>query len=220
MAFIDTIPARWVTGEAFAMYDRQQKHYGYVPNYATVFSHRPMVMRRWAELLAEIKRPMDIRRFELATFAAAYGAENRPFFVMAMPSLWRAEERHKNDPHLDLLIRAVFVHEMTHTLQTPVLGPRLDDLITRHKLPEDLDDDVVQKRFGDRPGFREAYERERDLLFRAVAEPDRARRRALAGEAAQFVHANGARLSPGEGVVGGERVAGHVRESTARARGC
>jgi uncharacterized peroxidase-related enzyme len=71
MAFIDTISASWVTGEAFAMYDRQQKHYGYVPNYATVFSHRPEIMKRWAELLAAIKRPMDKRRFELATFAAA-----------------------------------------------------------------------------------------------------------------------------------------------------
>jgi uncharacterized peroxidase-related enzyme len=71
MAFIDTISASWVTGEAFAMYDRQQKHYGFVPDYATVFSHRPEVMRRWAALLAEIKRPMDRRRFELATFAAA-----------------------------------------------------------------------------------------------------------------------------------------------------
>jgi uncharacterized peroxidase-related enzyme len=71
MAFIDTISASWVTGEAFAMYDRQQKHYGFVPNYATLFSHRPEVMRRWSELLAEIKRPMDRRRFELATFAAA-----------------------------------------------------------------------------------------------------------------------------------------------------
>jgi uncharacterized peroxidase-related enzyme len=71
MAFIDTISASWATGETFAMYDRQQKHYGYVPNYATVFSHRPEVMRRWAELLAAIKRPMSKRRFELATFAAA-----------------------------------------------------------------------------------------------------------------------------------------------------
>jgi uncharacterized peroxidase-related enzyme len=71
MAFIETISASWVTGEAFAMYDRQQKHYGYVPDYATVFSHRPEVMRRWAELLAALKRPMDKRRFELATFAAA-----------------------------------------------------------------------------------------------------------------------------------------------------
>jgi uncharacterized peroxidase-related enzyme len=72
MAFIDTISASWVTGEAFAMYDRQQKHYGYVPNYATVFCHRPEVMKRWGELLAALKRPMDKRRFELATFAAAH----------------------------------------------------------------------------------------------------------------------------------------------------
>jgi uncharacterized peroxidase-related enzyme len=72
MAFIDTISASWVTGDAFAMYDRQQRHYGYVPNYATVFCHRPEVMRRWGELLAAIKRPMDKRRFELATFVAAH----------------------------------------------------------------------------------------------------------------------------------------------------
>ena len=72
MAFIDTISASWITGEGFAMYDRQQKHYGYVPNYATVFCHRPEIMRRWAELLAAIKRPMDKRRFELVTFVAAH----------------------------------------------------------------------------------------------------------------------------------------------------
>jgi uncharacterized peroxidase-related enzyme len=71
MAFIETISASWATGETFAMYDRQQKHYGYVPSYATVFSHRPEVMRRWAELLSALKRPMEKRRFELATFAAA-----------------------------------------------------------------------------------------------------------------------------------------------------
>lgn len=71
MPFIDTISTNYVTGEAFAMYERQQAHYGYVPSYATVFCHRPEVMRRWAELLAAIKRPMDKRRFELATFAAA-----------------------------------------------------------------------------------------------------------------------------------------------------
>lgn len=72
MAFIDTISASWATGETFAMYARQQKHYGYVPNYATVFSHRPEVLRRWAQLLSAIKRPLDKRTFELATFAAAH----------------------------------------------------------------------------------------------------------------------------------------------------
>ena len=72
MAFIETIPVRDADAEVRAMYERQQAHYGYVPGYAKVFSHRPEVMRRWAELLSGIKRPMGRRRFELVTFAAAH----------------------------------------------------------------------------------------------------------------------------------------------------
>jgi hypothetical protein len=53
------------------MYQHQQDHWGYVPNYAKVFSHRPEVMARWGRLLAEIRRPADDRRFELVTFAVA-----------------------------------------------------------------------------------------------------------------------------------------------------
>lgn len=71
MAFIETIPASQATGAVKAMYDRQQASYGYVPNYAKVFSHRPEVLARWGRLLAEISRPMDDRLYELATFAAA-----------------------------------------------------------------------------------------------------------------------------------------------------
>ncbi|HEY0464796.1 MAG TPA: hypothetical protein VGC79_11330, partial [Polyangiaceae bacterium] len=44
----------------------------YVPNYAKVFCYRPEVMARWGQLLAEIKRPMSKRRFELVTFAVAH----------------------------------------------------------------------------------------------------------------------------------------------------
>jgi uncharacterized peroxidase-related enzyme len=71
MAFIETLAAEAVSEQARPMYERQRAHYGYVPNYAKVFCHRPEVMERWAALLAAIKRPMDKRRFELATFAAA-----------------------------------------------------------------------------------------------------------------------------------------------------
>ena len=76
MAFIDTIPPAQAAGETRAMYERQQSTYGYVPNYAKVFGHRPEVMVRWGRLLAEIRRPMDDRLFELATFAAAYELKN------------------------------------------------------------------------------------------------------------------------------------------------
>lgn len=76
MAFIDTIPPAQAAGETRAMYARQQSTYGYVPNYAKVFGHRPEVMVRWGRLLAEIRRPMDDRLFELATFAAAFELKN------------------------------------------------------------------------------------------------------------------------------------------------
>lgn len=76
MAFIETIAPDDAQEEVRAMYERQQASWGYVPNYAKVFSHRPEVLARWGRLLAEIRRPMDARRFELVTFAAAYELRN------------------------------------------------------------------------------------------------------------------------------------------------
>lgn len=71
MAFIETTAADATQGSARAMLERQQRHYGYVPNYAKLFTDRSEVMDRWADLLAAIRRPLEPRRFELVTFAAA-----------------------------------------------------------------------------------------------------------------------------------------------------
>src|SRR6187401_2592943 len=72
MAFIATIPAGAARDAVQRMYLRQQAAWGYLPNYAKVFCHRPQVMARWGQLLAEIKRPMSKRRFELVTFVTAH----------------------------------------------------------------------------------------------------------------------------------------------------
>jgi len=72
MAFIETIPDSEITDEIRAMYARQESFWGFVPNYARVFSWRPELMMLWAQLQAGIKRNMDKRRFELITFAAAH----------------------------------------------------------------------------------------------------------------------------------------------------
>ena len=78
MAFIETVAPQQADGAVAEMYRRQESHWGFVPNYAKVFSHRPEVMARWGQLLAEIKRPMDKRRFELITFAAAHELRHTP----------------------------------------------------------------------------------------------------------------------------------------------
>jgi uncharacterized peroxidase-related enzyme len=76
MAFIKTTAPAHAQGEVLEMYQRQQASWGFVPNYAKVFSGRPEVLARWGRLLAEIKRPMSKRRFELVTFAAALELRN------------------------------------------------------------------------------------------------------------------------------------------------
>jgi uncharacterized peroxidase-related enzyme len=76
MAFIETIAPEQADGAVAAMYLRQQSNWGFIPNYAKVFCHRPEIMARWAALLAEIKRPMSKRRFELATFVTACELRN------------------------------------------------------------------------------------------------------------------------------------------------
>ena len=72
MAFIKTIRPQQASGPTHDMYKRQEEHWGYVPNYAKAFSHRPEVLARWGRLLAEIRRPVDDRRFELVTFVVAH----------------------------------------------------------------------------------------------------------------------------------------------------
>ena len=94
MSFIKIQPPENAKGELRAMYEHQQNHWGYVPNYAMTFSLRPEVLSRWGRLLAEIRRPLDDRTFELVTFAAAielkhtscslaHGAQLRAWFKPA-----------------------------------------------------------------------------------------------------------------------------------------
>ncbi|MGM9490446.1 carboxymuconolactone decarboxylase family protein [Ideonella sp. YS5] len=72
MSFITTVSPAEARDEVAAMYRRQQESWGFVPNFAKVFCHRPGLMGRWAALLAEVKRPLDKRRLELVTFSAAH----------------------------------------------------------------------------------------------------------------------------------------------------
>ncbi len=96
-------------------------------------------------------------------------SDGRMFFIMALPSVWRADDSEPRDWRR--LSMVVFMHEFAHTQQAASLGVRIDDLLARG-LPEDSDDDVIQDRFGGQPDYRTAYDGERDLFYRAAAARD------------------------------------------------
>jgi uncharacterized peroxidase-related enzyme len=69
--FIETMPEHAATGATAEYYRQQRDAWGFLPNYAAAFGHRPDVAQAWNALNLAIRGGMDRRRFELATIAAA-----------------------------------------------------------------------------------------------------------------------------------------------------
>jgi uncharacterized peroxidase-related enzyme len=71
MTFITTIPEDQATGAVAAMYETDEHAFGFLPNLTKGFSLRPDAYAAWRQLNGAIKADMDLRRYELATVAAA-----------------------------------------------------------------------------------------------------------------------------------------------------
>ena len=70
MAFVETVPEEEASGEVAEIYDAMREQFGYLPNLVRGFSLRPEVYRAWLQLNGAVKAH-DLRRYELATLAAA-----------------------------------------------------------------------------------------------------------------------------------------------------
>jgi uncharacterized peroxidase-related enzyme len=71
MTFIETVPEDQAAGATAEMYATDQEVFGFLPNFTRAFSSRPAVYAAWRQLNGAIKSGMDLRRYELATVAAA-----------------------------------------------------------------------------------------------------------------------------------------------------
>jgi uncharacterized peroxidase-related enzyme len=71
MTYIETVPDAEAPDAVAAQYDADRRPSGAVPNYTKAFSLRPDVYEAWKRLGDTLKDGMDLRRYELATVAAA-----------------------------------------------------------------------------------------------------------------------------------------------------
>lgn len=71
MTFIETVPEAEATGAVAEMYDADREAFADLPNFTRAFSLHPDVYAAWRQLNGAIKASMDLRRYELATVAAA-----------------------------------------------------------------------------------------------------------------------------------------------------
>ena len=71
MTFIETVPEDAAPEAVGQLYETVRGSYGYLTNFAEAFSLRPEVFSAWLKLNGAIKANVDLRRYELATLAAA-----------------------------------------------------------------------------------------------------------------------------------------------------
>jgi hypothetical protein len=131
------------------------------------------------------------------SFAAPLGPDRTGFFVMALPSVWKAEGV-KSDLGVEAFTTGVLLHEIMHSRQFSYINPTMAELTRRFGLPEGINDDSLQEAFGKDPAYVADYEAERDLLFAAVAASSDAEARALAGQALERMRARRTRWFTGE----------------------
>ena len=71
MAFIEEIGDDDATGSAAELFAEDRAEDGFVRNDSRVLAHCPKIAEAWAALAGSVKETMDLRRYELATLAAA-----------------------------------------------------------------------------------------------------------------------------------------------------
>lgn len=69
--FLSAVDETQAKGQVAEMYAADRERWGYLPNFTKVFSLRPAAYAGWRGLVSAIAREMDLRRYELATVAAA-----------------------------------------------------------------------------------------------------------------------------------------------------
>ncbi|HQU86750.1 MAG TPA: hypothetical protein PKY59_26695 [Pyrinomonadaceae bacterium] len=137
---------------------------------------------------------------QLISFASNYGNGEKAFLVSAMPSIWKNAPHLKDEKNVDALVRSVFVHEMTHTFHQK-FHAKLDVIERKLKDVENFDDDIIQNTFAKTDNFRKAYEKEHELLFRAVAENDLKKKREMAKSVFEMIKSRRSSFFTGENSV-------------------
>jgi uncharacterized peroxidase-related enzyme len=70
VTFVEGVPEEGAPEPVARMYEGAREQMGYVPNFVELFTLRPDVFGAWQQLNGAVKK-RDVRRYELATLAAA-----------------------------------------------------------------------------------------------------------------------------------------------------
>lgn len=126
-------------------------------------------------------------------YTSVYGDDgaHRPFFVTALPDVWKQDPKYADDPEdWGPFVLEVLSHELVHTRQMVAILERLEALEKRFPvLPDEVNDDWLQEKFEPVAGVAPTVRAEIELFHQAAAEPQDGRARQLARTALALMRA-------------------------------
>lgn len=132
----------------------------------------------------------------VTSFASADGEQ--AFFVMSTPSVWRAAGVTNDALGLEIMMVGVLLHEGSHVAKLDAFSARIAAIEAASHLPGgEVNDDMIQTRFGENAEFAASVARETELLFQITATRDQVEARRLAREARDLMRARQARWYTG-----------------------
>ncbi len=190
-AWIDRALAAWRYSS------RNTTGIGNVPNFQAVFFSADCILTSDNALSSNTARDVhwvatrhsgmvalpDGQQIPAGVISFAHSGEGSAFFVMAVPSVWRAGNVPGGALGLDTLMVAVLLHESSHVAQSPTYGKQMEVLAEANHLPESFNDDSIQNRFESNPEFTASVLEETYLLYEAATAADRATTAQLAQQA-------------------------------------
>ncbi|MBD2703515.1 hypothetical protein IC229_22915 [Spirosoma sp. BT702] len=112
-----------------------------------------------------------------------YDEYRKSFFMAPLPSFFRKLAPADQAGFLDLLFLGINSHELTHTRQLPFVLPQLLDIQKKYKLPENLDDNLIERLFEKNEAYKKLFTAEKQHFWNAymAANMDSCRREITKG---------------------------------------
>lgn len=113
-------------------------------------------------------QPLTIDINNLQEVAMLYDKCQKTFFIAPLPSLYHKLAPPDQPSVLDELFIGNSAHELTHTRQLVYFGRQIEALRKRYKLPESLDDNIIEREFKTNTVYKKLYEEEKKLMTQAL----------------------------------------------------
>ncbi len=120
----------------------------------------------------------------LMSFASPIDSTHtKSFFVMPLPSFWKAVGVKSKELGIDKMLTGVFLHEFSHTQQMQNFGARMTAYEKDYSFDAKFSDDIIQDYFINDSTYKKFFREEVALFYKAINEVDTGSQKAIINRA-------------------------------------